>query len=149
MLMPIGTCSSALTYTHTDLPCHASTRYSPFFLLHGCEMRLPLDIVFGLPPDTPTEAGPAASLACHNALENAFDYVRTNMDAAHRRQQSIYDRKARGSRYNTGDLVWLFTPVTKPGTAAKLSSFWTPWVVTKRINDVDYEIRDPTLRAFA
>ena len=131
------------------LMAHRSTitthGYTPFFILHGFEMKMPLDLQYGLPPSHPTGDFHEVVRSYHEAINRAYANARVNLDAAHQSQQNAYDRRARGTRYNAGDKVYVFTPVVKTGKFHKFDSYWDgPVTVTERVTDVDYVVRDAT-----
>ena len=62
------------------------------------------------------------------------------MESRQKRQKDCYDRKAYGSRFNRGDLVWMINK--KPDLLVnKFHDRWLgPFKVTKRCSDLVYEI---------
>ena len=129
------------------LMAHRSTvtthGYTPYFILHGFEMKIPLDLQYGLPTQYPDGDIHEVAHAYHKAINEAYAHARTNLDAAHRSQQSAYDRRARGHRYEEGDRVYVFTPVAKAGAFHKFASYWDgPATIVKRASDVDYLVHD-------
>ena len=52
------------------------------------------------------------------------------------------DRGSNLTRFNVGDLVWLYTPNRKKGLSPKLQRHWEgPYKITHRLSDVNYRIR--------
>jgi transposase InsO family protein len=126
---------------HSTVTTHG---YTPFFILHGFEMKVPLDLQYGLPPTHPTGTLHEVVRAYHESINQAYKNAREHLDAAHRSQQSAYDRRARGSRYQPGDQVYVFTPVVKKGKFHKFNLSWDgPVTVLKRQTDVDYLVVEP------
>ena len=135
-------------YLNLLLMAHRSTvtthGYTPFFILHGFEMKVPLDLQYGLSPNCPIGTKRELVQAYHASINNAYQHAREHLDTAHRSQQSAYDRRARGTRYAAGDKVYVFTPVVKQGQFHKFSSYWNgPMNVIQRVTDVDYLVEDP------
>ena len=59
------------------------------------------------------------------------------------RQKYYYDRLTHGSRYQSGDSVWLWNPAPQKGVAPKFHEPWTgPFNVVKRLSVVTYKIFD-------
>ena len=119
----------------------SSTGYTPFYLLYGREMRLPLDIIYRSPNED----------KCHSeyvqyvkrTLEISYETAREKLNLSHERQKDYYDRRTHGERFKAGDSVWLWSPVAQKGVAPKFHEPWTgPFKVTKRLSDVTYEILD-------
>ncbi len=58
------------------------------------------------------------------------------------RQKEIYDRKAHGSSYNKGDIVWLFNATAPRGQHKKFHRPWSgPYTVVKQLSDCTYRIQ--------
>ena len=119
----------------------SSTGYTPFFLLYGREMRLPLDIIYRPPNQDKCHSEYVQSV--RSTLETSYETARERLNLAHNRQKDYYDRKTHGLRFKPGDSVWLWSPVVEKGVAPKFHVPWTgPYKVTKRLSDVTYEILD-------
>lgn len=120
---------------------HETTRYSPFFLMFGREVRLPVDVMFGR---CPQEQGGTTEYVdkLRRTLENAHERVRQNLQVAQRRQKDHYDVRAYGEKYAAGDRVWLHVPAIKKGQTAKFASSWDgPYEVLEPLSEVTYRIR--------
>ena len=120
---------------------HESTGYMPNQMVFGREVTLPVDLMFGSPP----QAGdmPACPVIyvewLRAALENDFEYARKNLRKSAERQKRFYDHKAREPLFKVGDWVYRYYP---PAARAKFGSGWTgPYLVTKVISDLVYEIQ--------
>ena len=122
---------------------HESTRFTPYFLLFGHEMSLPLELMCKHP-----EYGEPSSLNKHplerqEAIRKAFELVRRNTTAQQLRRNALYNRKVRGPVYKEGDCVLLHYPVSAPGCSAKLFSHWrSPYRINKCLNDVNNKIEE-------
>ncbi|KRY64642.1 Retrovirus-related Pol polyprotein from transposon [Trichinella pseudospiralis] len=116
---------------------HETTGQSPFCMLFGKQMSLPLDITLDAPPGT----------AC-----NAEDYVvqlRENLQKVHsmafdrsrseqQRHKEIADRKATANRFETDQLVWLKVP-----QKGKMDMRWSgPLRVVKQLGIETYRVQD-------
>jgi len=122
---------------------HSSTRYSPFFLLHGREMILPTsqNLRAKLAPDLrETEHAPRLE-NLKSALRSAYRLVRQNSRKSHATNKRYYDRRAKERSFVPGELVYLFNPVKKRGQCSK---FWTPWAgphkIVARLSRLNYRI---------
>ena len=121
---------------------HSSTGFTPFYLMYGRQARLPLDIMYNLPPGKVESHCQYASSLRHS-LEDAYQLARVNMRVSARRQKEHFDSKVHGKSYETGDFVWLCNPAIPRGASRKLHSPWSgPYRVIKRISDIVYRIQD-------
>ena len=102
---------------------HDMTGYSPYCLLFGRHLRLPLDLLLNLKQPSSTTSYPKYVAEWKNAMEEAY---RIASKAAHTRAaqgKQQYDKKIRSSVLEPGDrvLVKNLTPCGGPG---KLRSYW-------------------------
>ena len=73
-----------------------STGCTPFYLKFGREVRLPADVMFGLPPvSTPQQVNKYA-LNLRTQLETAYEWIRGHMELQQRRQKALYDKATNG-----------------------------------------------------
>ena len=120
---------------------HASTGFSPFFLMFGRQVKLPVDLMYG------TTLGKESAVMEYvknlkDGLLEAYALVRDRCETEHKRQKSIYDRKVHGEPYSEGDLVWLYTPAVPSGQSRKLHRPWKgPYKVVERLGDATYKLQ--------
>ena len=120
---------------------HESTGFTPYFLEHGREMRLPVDLV-ATPIPEPGYSQTAFGKKLRTTLENAFQSARESLNTAHQRQKVGYDRWAREKEYRVGDLVWWYDRSTRKGRCQKFNCPWVgPWKIIKQVGDVVYRIQ--------
>ena len=123
---------------------HETTGVTPYRMVFGSEMTVPLDLQ--------TEAVETDK----EEMTSAPRYVRElceNLDIVHRiarectskavlRQKKHYDKSAVSKSYDVGDVVRRFQPKQIIGTKLKLARNWSgPWVITRRLSDVLFEIK--------
>ncbi len=102
---------------------HSSTHFTPFFLTHGREARVPADVLL------PTRALDSQISVSHaefvssllTKLNSAFSSARMHSEAAHDRQKLYHDVGLRHRPYGVGAMVWLHNPVE---SRLKLAPHW-------------------------
>lgn len=122
---------------------HETTTYKPAELMLGRDLRLPVDLATGRPPeDTPTSINVPFSQSLQNRLITAHAHARGQMRAAGYEMKARYDMRAEEPVYRVGDQVWLYNPRRKQGLSPKLQSPWEgPWKVIEALTDVTFRIR--------
>ena len=120
---------------------HLTTGYIPFFLMFGRQVKMPIDIMYGIPiPEESTASEYATSLK--RSLEAAYKHVRDQMGHKQDRQKELYDRRVHGKPFEPGDLVWLHCPAVPQGQSRKLHRPWTgPFRVVRKLSDATYSIQ--------
>lgn len=103
---------------------HAVTGFMPFYLVHGREANLPLDILVGgcpTPPRLLSYNSPAQyANFVKKRLSAAFQTVARSNAKAKQSQKRYYDRHLRYCPYEEGDLVW----INDPARSNKLAALW-------------------------
>ena len=123
---------------------HESTKSTPFSLMYGREVRLHIDIMFGVPEDTSSSVHQYARELASN-LDKTYNDVREHLQADQCRQKDIYDRCVSGPSYACGDRIWLHSPAVPKGRSKKLHRPWqAPLTVTKVLSDVIFRIKKDT-----
>lgn len=120
---------------------HASTGYSPFYLMYGRQVNLPVDLMYGSTPHEACTLGDYA-YTLRNNLTEAYVLARKKGITEHNRQKALYDVKVHGAPYQVGDWVWLHSPAVPRGQCRKLHHPWTgPFKVVECIGECDYKIK--------
>ncbi|KAI8489127.1 hypothetical protein Bbelb_331120 [Branchiostoma belcheri] len=122
---------------------HSTTKFTPYFVMHGRESRLPVELMFGTPT---TAAAPVQEYVKDlvNKLPTVFKLVADNTKQAHRRQKDLFDRRVYGDPFQEGDKVLLAKKSLGKGLAKKLArKFEGPFTVVERIGGNAYRIRKP------
>lgn len=114
---------------------HSVTKYSPYFLLHGREMRLPSDWIKEdlqldlAEEDFVQEIKRRLQIAYKNAAENIQQRKETS--------KVQYDKKTKDKKLEVGDLVLLYCPQVRRGRSKKLNS---PWLGPNTVIEVNSEV---------
>jgi hypothetical protein len=120
---------------------HDMRGLTPASLVFGRELRLPCDLLFGVPPDKerPT-TDYAADLVDY--LQDIHQYTRQHLKLASEWMKTRYHKLANSAGYQEGDSVWLYRSTRTKEKSPKLQSSWEgPYKVVTRINDVVYRIQ--------
>ena len=118
-----------------------STGCTPYQLVFGREVRLPIDVMFGLPPHYPTELNKYA-MGLRLRLDRAYRQVREYLGLQQRRQKVHYDKLCNGKPFKIGDMVWLHCPAVPRGKSPKLHCYWQgPYIIHKVLSDILYQIQ--------
>ena len=98
---------------------HATTKFSPFYLVYGRQPKIPLDLITNeILIDLGFNEDDYASELQRN-LQVAFEQVIRNRDFYMQRAQIRHDRKVRAARFKINDLVWLQLKFVKQGRTQK------------------------------
>ncbi|GBL87495.1 hypothetical protein AVEN_271880-1 [Araneus ventricosus] len=120
---------------------HEATGCTPTDMLFGRTLRLPCDILFGRPSDTPS----SPSIYLNNLearLESVHAFARERIKLASERMKTRYDSGATGHHFKEGDKVWMYNPKRRRGLSPKLQQNWEGlYTIVKKLNDVIYKVQ--------
>ena len=120
---------------------HSSTAHTPFHLMTGREMRLPIDLTVPTIPNDPLTATDFA-WKIQRDVRQSYNLARLHLQNAHRHQKDYYDQRAHGTPLQPGQLVYLHSPAIPLGQASKLHKVWDgPFIVTEICSDTTCRIR--------
>lgn len=121
-----------------------STKCTPAALMFGHELRTPVDLVFGPPPEPELGGEPGLDYLYNlrERLRLVHELTRKALSDAGSRQKRAYDSRCRGEDFVPGVQVWVYSPERKKGLSPKLMSQWVgPCTVLERLSDVVYRVR--------
>ena len=115
-----------------------TTGFTPFFLEHGREARLPVDMIAGPPPGQSTTLDRYTE-KLKGQFAKAFSVVAERQNSYVLRQKELY--RERHHKINVDDLVWLYTDRPNPNLNRKFQSFWSgPYRVVRNLANTLFEI---------
>ena len=115
-----------------------STKFSPFYLEHGREARLPVDVIAPAPFREEKLSPYVRDL--HLRLSRAFSKVIDQQKHYVDRHRELYSEFHK--RLVVGDLVYLYTPRANPQLNRKFQSFWSgPYRIIERLSNVMFVIQ--------
>ncbi|GFT49660.1 retrovirus-related Pol polyprotein from transposon 412 [Trichonephila clavipes] len=103
---------------------HETTGYSPSQMLFGRDLRLPCDLLFGRPPDTPSS--PEEYVQNLQArFEDVHNLARERINLRTEKMKTRYDTKATGHQFKEGDKVWFYNPTRRKGLSLSYNRIGT------------------------
>lgn len=130
-----------ITYAY-NTATHATTGFSPFFLLYGREPSCTLDTMLPYTPDS-SEYTAISDVARY--AEDCRQLARslTTEDQGHQKLRHDTDRSL--TTFATGALVWLWIPPSTPGLSSKLlARYHGPYRILARTSPVNYDVEPLT-----
>ena len=119
---------------------HESTGLSPNKLFLGREVRMPIDLVMGLPPNEAKESKDThedlSKLQCD--ASEAYQLARKHLRANAERRKKEYDVRVRPEQFKMGDWVYYHYPRRYQSRSAKWQkSYIGPYLIVRMIEPVN------------
>ena len=124
---------SKLSYAY-NCTRHATTGYSPYYLLFGRSPRLPIDLLFNVSREEKESASlPEYVKKWKGALQEALNIASRNAHAKAESGKLQYDKKVHSTALELGDRV-LVRNLSERGGPGKIRSHWEQdvYIVVKR-----------------
>lgn len=129
---------------------HISTKFSPFQLLYGHEMHLPIDVPLDLMKSEPAANLDEYSKQLVSRMINAREQAKGNVSKAHEAQARNYNKRHKPIEYEVGDIVRMFKPrKEKKGkddkkVNRKFDHLWRgPYKIVEKPTPLLYQLMDP------
>ena len=127
---------------------HSITKFSPFYLLHGRDMRMPnTDDLSAqietqrVEPENKDRVGSHIKILAER-LKEAYDIVREQNKIGREKQKIRYDKNTKLKTFSEGDYIYLKEMAVGPGKSKKFRSRWRgPYLITKQFSDLNYQIQ--------
>ena len=127
---------------HRATPATQSSKLSPYFVVFGREMKLPIDVA--LTPKPSVGKNNRRYLA--EVLENidlARQIASQNMKQAQENYKQQYDKRAKDPNFELGDKVLLHCPKVPLGLKKRFHRQWTgPYYITQCKPNHTYQLRE-------
>jgi transposase InsO family protein len=124
---------------------HSATGHTPYKMMFGDDMRLPIDLVFGHPSGSENRLNENGNEYINKLKERLYDvhnFARNKLKLSSDVMKKNYDLKVNLQSYKIGDKVWYFNQQRKVGLSGKLALQWIgPCLVIGKVNDVLYRIQ--------
>ena len=122
---------------------HSSTLESPYYLLHGRDPNIPINIFLDATPPPVQANDYLAKLS--ERLRVSFQLTREANLRAREKQKNQYDKRARELNYKIGDRVLLDIKTVDPRDSRKFTSLYKgPFRVVKIYPNKTVDIADPS-----
>ena len=123
-------------------PATESTQMSPYHILFGKEMNLPVDVNLIPKPTLPNNVKQHIDNV-HQSIKLYQDIAQANMKIVQDSVKEKYDLKSKEPCFRVNDRVLLRNHVTKKGLSSKLTPKWIgPFKITSRGLNHTYKIQD-------
>ena len=118
---------------------HESTGMTPNKLFLGHEVRMPIDLVMGLPAESDENTSPHDYLIkLHQSATEAYQLARKHLRASAERRKRHYDVRVRSETFKVGDWVFYHYPRRYQSRSAKWQkSYIGPYLVVRMIEPVN------------
>jgi len=123
---------------------HEATGYSPNRLFLGREVRMPLDLVMGLPPDSDRQVSSMDGFVqqTQEQMTSTYDIVRQHLGVTAQRRKDTYDVRVRPQEFNVGDWVWYWYPRRYSSRSPKWQKNYTgPYLIVRKIEPVNFVLQ--------
>ena len=119
------------------------TKLSPFQVLFGQRMRMPLDVALDLPDENRATTADEYMRQMLPKLEVVRKVCQDNTIASQQQSKKYYDRNAETRQLAPGTRVWLHDPVTPKNRSSKLVKRWKgPYYTVERFGEANYWLRE-------
>jgi hypothetical protein len=122
---------------------HSITKYSPYYLLHGRDMRMPNmeDLLARMEvPEGQDKVGSHIKILMER-LDEAFDVVQRQNKIGREKQKFHYDKNTKLVTFSEGDYIYLKEMTVGVGKSKKFRIRRGPYFITRRFSDLNYQVQ--------
>ena len=119
---------------------HEATGMSPNKLFLGREVRMPIDLVMGLPPEESLKGMDTHEylIKLHQDASESYQLARKHLRANAERRKKAYDVRVKTEQFNVGDWVYYYYPRRFQSRSAKWQkSYIGPYLIVRVIEPVN------------
>lgn len=122
---------------------HEVLQMTPSMVLYGQELRLPIQLWRGFPPENTKDDDKTGYISwITEKMRRINEFVRHRLEYSSSKMKTWYDSHIRSITFLPGDQVWLYQPRRIKGRCPKLQSDWEgPYTVVDQLNAVIYQIQ--------
>ena len=123
---------------------HEATGYSPNRLFLGREVRMPLDLVMGLPSHESQQDRSIDEFVqkTQEQMADAYDAARRHLGVAAQRRKDAYDIRVQQHDLKVGDWVWYWYPRKYTSRSLKWQkSYVGPYLIVREIEPVNFVLQ--------
>jgi len=121
---------------------HVSTGMTPNKLFLGREIRMPIDLLMGLPPEETFKTTDEYLERLHHNASEAYQLARKHLRVSAERRKRNYDIKTRPEEFSVGDWVYYHYPRRYLSKSLKWQKAYTgPYLVIRKIEPVNYVLQ--------
>ena len=118
-----------------------SSKYTPFYLVHGREAVLPSDVVMGVQTNKALEENAYVQMIS-SSLAKARDQARLNILNSGLKNAKYFNRDRKEISFEVGDKVLILRPTIAVGKSKKfLNKFKGPYEVVEKSSPLNYKIK--------
>ena len=122
-------------------PCTESTQFSPFKLLFGKEMELPVDTSL-IPKPSLQQSAQTYLQQLNSKIKSTSATAKQNQEKMNAKAKARHDAKAKEPDFKMGDKVLLKKEKTELGQSTKLSDKWVgPYEIIEKALNHTYKIK--------
>ena len=124
-------------------PAVSSTGFSPFYVLYGTQMVLPLDNELEVPSSGKFVDAEAYLKQLLPKVQVMRKIAQENIEQSQIQSKAQYDKNAKEPVYEIGDRVWLSNQIVPKGQSKKLVQKWIgPYFITAKKGPCNYIMKD-------
>ena len=130
-----------MAYPHT--PATRSTEYSPFFLLFGQHMNLPIDNAYLANNEDVAFPYRGEIKSVLENMQMTRQIAKENNERHQALNKTYHDKSAKDQDYEIGELVWLHNPRVPVGLSKKFRPQWCgPFRICEANDNHTYRLQD-------